>query len=301
MNGYRRNVTPTPPSFEGRPLPRPSEDVDEQGLAFDLGTMVSRRRALGLLGLGLSSAGLAACAADAAPGPSAGGVPSTGTAGSATGGPALVPEIPEEMAGPFPGDGSNGPDVLQRSGVVRSDIRSSFDIGDATAPGIPLALTLTVLDLSRGGAPLTGAAVYVWQCDREGGYSLYTSGLREENYLRGVQVVAADGTVTFTSIFPGCYTGRWPHIHLEVYPDLDGILDRNAVTTTSQIALPESVCNAVYATAGYRRSAVELAGVTLDDDLVFRDDRGAHQMATVTGDLTRGYAAALTIGVDAGA
>ena len=35
-------------------------------------------------------------------------------------------EIPEETAGPYPGDGSNGANVLTESGVVRSDITSSF-------------------------------------------------------------------------------------------------------------------------------------------------------------------------------
>jgi protocatechuate 3,4-dioxygenase beta subunit len=37
--------------------------------------------------------------------------------------------------------------------------------------------------------------------------------VRDENYRRGVQETAAVGAVTFTSTFPGCYDGRWPHIH----------------------------------------------------------------------------------------
>jgi hypothetical protein len=35
---------------------------------------------------------------------------------------ALLTEVPEETAGPYPGDGSNGPNVLDDSGIVRSDM-----------------------------------------------------------------------------------------------------------------------------------------------------------------------------------
>jgi len=56
--------------------------------------------------------------------------------------------------------------------------------------------------------PLPGAAVYVWHCDRAGRYSLYSSGVASENYLRGIQVTDAAGRVTFNSIFPAYYTGR---------------------------------------------------------------------------------------------
>ena len=81
--------------------------------------------------------------------------------------------IPEETGGPFPGDGSNGPDVLDESGVVRKDIRSSFDGTSGTADGVPYTMQFTVVDVDNGCKPLTGAAVYVWHCDREGNYSMY--------------------------------------------------------------------------------------------------------------------------------
>lgn len=40
-----------------------------------------------------------------------------------------------------------------------------------------------------------------------------------------------------------------------------------------------------------------LAQTSLTSDNVFGNDGGIHQLATVTGDLTRGYVANLTIGV----
>ena len=85
--------------------------------------------------------------------------------------------------------------------------------------------------------PFAGAAVYVWHCDRDGGYSMYGDGLEGENYLRGVQAAADDG-ISVHTIFPACYQGRWPHVHFEVYRSLEeGRRAANAIAT-SQIALP---------------------------------------------------------------
>ena len=279
------------PSYEGRPLPRPAADVDDQGLAFDLTTVATRRRALGLLGLGAAGLGLAACGTDDAAGTA------TGTASSSTTSGALA-EIPDETAGPYPGDGSNGVDVLERSGVVRSDIRSSFGTSTTTAEGVPMTLTLNVVDLAGGNVPFEGVAVYVWHCDRDGEYSLYSEDIADENYLRGVQVADADGNVTFTSVFPACYDGRWPHVHFEVYPDAESITDVANCIATSQVALPQEACEAVYATTGYEQSVTNLARVTLATDNVFGDDGGASQTPTSSGDVTNGYAIALTVGVD---
>jgi hypothetical protein len=47
-------------------------------------------------------------------------------AGATTGTGGACSKVPEETAGPYPGDGSNGANVLNQTGVVRQDIRSSF-------------------------------------------------------------------------------------------------------------------------------------------------------------------------------
>ncbi len=161
-----------------------------------------------------------------------------------------------------------------------------------------MTLTLTVTDLANGGVPFEGVAVYVWHCDRDGGYSLYSDALLDQNYLRGVQIAGDDGTVTFTSIVPACYTGRWPHIHFEVYPDQASITDSTTAIATSQVALPQDACDVVYQQAGYEQSVTNLAQLGLDSDNVFGDDGGASQLATVTGDVSGGYTVALTVGVD---
>ncbi|MFJ2506976.1 intradiol ring-cleavage dioxygenase [Arthrobacter citreus] len=268
---------PEKSAYQGRPLPRPHEDLEDQGLAFDVGTLLQRRQLLKAFGIGGLTLALTAC----------------GAASEAGGG-----EIPDETAGPYPGDGSNGPDVLEQSGIVRSDIRSSFGESSGTAEGIPMTLELRITDLANGGAPFAGVAVYVWHCTREGLYSMYSEGVEDQNYLRGVQIADANGVVRFSSIFPACYSGRWPHIHFEVYPDEASITDSANAIATSQVALPEEACKAVYATAGYETSVRNLAQVTLASDSVFGDDGGASQLGKVTGSVEQGYSVSLTAGVD---
>ncbi|MFI7673997.1 intradiol ring-cleavage dioxygenase [Actinophytocola sp. NPDC049390] len=282
-------------SYEGRPLPRPQDEVADQGLGFDLGTLHSRRRALRFLGLGAAAVGLTACSAGGGTSPPTSTPTSTTTATSSSGAPG---EIREETVGPFPGDGSNGPDVLEQSGIVRSDIRSSFGGLRGTAEGVPMTLELTVADLANGGAAFAGVAVYVWHCSREGGYSMYSDGVEDQNFLRGVQIADSAGKVSFTSVFPACYAGRWPHVHFEVYPDQASITDAANVIATSQVALPRDVCETVYAESGYEESVPNLSRVSLDSDNVFGDDGGATQLATVTGDVAGGYTVRLAVGVD---
>ncbi|QHF21929.1 3,4-dioxygenase subunit beta [Rathayibacter sp. VKM Ac-2762] len=292
--------TPDGPAYEGRRLDRPEEEVVDQGLPFDVGTLFSRRGVLTLVGAGAATLGLAACATGGSGSASSAAATATATptaTATAGAGTAVAGEIPDETAGPYPGDGSNGVDVLERSGIVRSDLRTSIG-GGATADGVPLALTLTILDAASGGVPFAGAAVYVWHCDANGDYSMYSSGVEDETYLRGVQVADASGVVSFASIVPACYSGRWPHIHFEVYPGVDSITDASNAIATSQVALQEEACTAVYALESYAGSAANLARVGLDTDSVFGDDGGALQLATMSGSPASGYSAALTASVD---
>ena len=198
--------------------PRADAEAHDLGLSHDLPKLLSRRRALGMLG-GAGLLALAGCAEDTADATaSSPATTSTGSAGE---------EIPEETGGPYPADGSNGVNVLTESGIVRSDSTSSFGTASATATGVPLTIALKVLDVSGGGGALTGAAVYLWHCDREGRYSMYDE---------------------------------------------------------------------VYATSGYERSVANLAKTSLDSDMVFGDGYSL-QLASVTGDVTRGMTASLGVPV----
>jgi len=273
----------------------------------DLTALMQRRRALKLLagaGVGLGLVALGACGSDGDS--DASGTTST-TSGSSSsssssspsttsGSTSDVEEIPEETAGPFPGDGSNGPNVLTEDGVVRSDITSSFGSSSGTAEGVPLTVQLSIVDVANGGAPLAGAAVYIWHCTREGGYSMYSDGVADQNFLRGVQETGSDGTVTFQSIYPGAYSGRWPHIHFEVYPNLDEATAAGDPSATSQIALPEDISAQVYATDGYEQSVTNLDQSSLTSDMVFSDG-AVDQLATMSGSIDSGLTAQLTVGV----
>jgi protocatechuate 3,4-dioxygenase beta subunit len=275
-------------------LPHDDDDHD-RGLAFDVSTLLSRRGALRLLaGTGMAAV-LAACGADSKGSTSVASTTSTTSTSTTGGSDASCSTIPEETAGPFPGDGSNGPDVLTESGIVRSDITSSFGSSSTVADGVPLTIDLVVQDTADGCSALSGAAVYVWHCDREGRYSMYSAGATEENYLRGVQETDADGRVSFTSVFPAAYPGRWPHIHFEVYASLQDATGGGSPRATSQIALPEDTCNAVYATTGYEASVATMRRTSLQSDMVFGDDGGVRQLGTVSGSVEDGLAVELTV------
>ena len=175
-------------------------------------------------------------------------------------------EIPEETAGPYPGDGSNGVNVLSESGIVRSDLTSSFGSASGVAEGVPVTVQLKVYDLNGSDVTaLSGAAVYLWHCDQRRHYSLYSEAVADENFLRGVQETDARRRRHFTTIFPGCYSGRWPHMHFEVYESLDSATSYTNKLRTSQLAIPEDSCREVYGVAdGYDASVSNLDGVSLD-------------------------------------
>lgn len=195
---------------------------------------------------------------------------------------------PAEAAGPYPGDGSNGPNVLVEAGVVRSDIRTSFGGFSGWADGVPTTIELTLVDTTKNCAPGTGMTVYVWHCDRAGNYSLYSKDTLQENYLRGVQVADADGRVTFTSIFPACDAGSWPHIHFEVFDSLDSAVAGQNARLTSQIALPEDACKKVF---DYDKA------YAASPQNVSNGDGWDAELATVTGDPESAMLVTLTIGV----
>lgn len=211
------------------------------------------------------------------------------------GGSSTCSAIPSETAGPFPGDGTNGANALALSGIVRSDIRSSVGTATGVADGIVFELTLTIVDKATC-EPLVGHAVYVWHCDRAGNYSMYSQATVDENYLRGVQVTDADGKVVFTTIFPGCYAGRWPHIHFEVYADLASATNGANKVAVSQLALPRTTCDQVYATTGYSASVTNLSQITLSSDNVFGDGVTS-QLPAISGAVNAGLAGSLVVAI----
>src|SRR4051812_22572106 len=195
----------------GPSLTRPADDV---AMKLEIPGQPSRRQLLALLGgaSGLGLLALAGCgngtdSASPSGGATSSGLATTSTTGATTATAAasnatVTSAVPEETAGPYPGDGSNGPDYLGMNGAVRSDIRSSLG-SSAAVTGVPLTIRLTVLDLKSSAKALTNAGVYVWHCNQAGQYSMYSQGATNETFCRGIQPTDSSGTATFTSVWPG--------------------------------------------------------------------------------------------------
>ena len=245
---------------------------------------LDRRRMLGGVALGLGGVMLAAC----------------GRAGAQGGAEACV-ATPREIKGPFPADGTNGRprpiNVLAMDGVVRRDIRSSFAGMTGRADGAQLELELQLVREGVNCDPLPAYAVYLWQNDAAGAYSLYN--LPKENYLRGLQAADGDGRLGFTAVVPGCYGGRYPHCHFEVFESAEAALSGAAPLLVSQLAYPDSECREIYQTdARYGDSLRNLDRTPLDRDFVFADSDAAgraRQTVVLTGDPASGYRGAATV------
>lgn len=252
-------------------------------LTTDLAAIVSRRRALGLAGIGLGGM-LAACNETVA-----------ARAANAT---CLV--TPPEIKGPFPADGTRASgrtiSVLGEKDLIRRDIRSSFAGVHGTAAGVSLDCAITILDAATC-APLAGCALYLWQCDAAGDYSLYNR--TDVNYLRGMQVSDNEGVVRFTSIVPGCYGGRAPHVHVELFRDLASATSGDNSVLVSQLAFSEAECAEIYdSRSEYGGSAANLRRWPAARDFAFSDaspEGLAAQTIHLSGDLASGYAGKATI------
>ena len=264
-------------------------DIFDLGLQADL-AMVSQSRLTRRDVIKLGVVGLTAFLASCAP---------AVTAVSNSVANVCLDEIPGETAGPYPADGSGASNqrlnALALSGIVRKDIRTSIGTGNIV-DGVALNIEMTLVNTNNNCEPLSGYAVYLLHCNRDGDYSMYSSATTDEDYLRGVQVTDSEGKLVFTSIFPGCYLGRWPHAHFEIYPSLEKSTGAENVIHTSQMAFPEETCATVYKVSGYETSARNLPQISLASDNVFSDGY-ALQMAELSGNEANGYTAKLVVGI----
>lgn len=189
-----------------------------------------------------------------------------------------------ETAGPFP--------TKTPSSLVKSDITS-----DRT--GVPLTINITIKNKNASCVALEGALVDIWHCDKDGYYSEYggtgmqSADFTSVHFLRGRQTTNANGLVSFTSIFPGWYSGRATHIHVHIYNSSGTSL------LVTQIAFPEGSGSAVVlvnaSTAnGYTKG---MTGYTYNaNDNVFSDGVST-EMSTVTGSVAAGFVLTHTINV----
>lgn len=243
----------------------------------------------GLAALGLAAIAPLACKKDSAStsGSTSGTDSSSSSGSSGTTGSCTV--SPTETEGPFP--------TKSPASYVRSDITDG-------KTGVAFTMKINIRNKNNSCNALSGALVDVWHCDKDGNYSEYGgTSMQSTNYtsvhfLRGRQTTNTDGLVTFTSIFPGWYSGRATHVHVHIY---------NAAGTSllvTQIAFPEGSSSAVATvngTAGQSYGYTKgMTGYTYNaSDNVFSDDSTGAELATVTGSVSAGYVLTHTIYVAA--
>ena len=180
----------------------------------------------------------------------------------------------------------------------RADIRS--DPSDGTVKrGALLALTLNASSIAKGTcAPLKGAIVDVWHCDAEGVYSdavdpeyFNTTG---KKFLRGYQVTDQNGVAKFTTIYPGWYPQRTPHIHYKIRSPASA---PSPYEFTGQMYFDEGLSDRVYALSPYAgRGKRTVSNIT---DRIYNGDGGRQSMLTVT-PAKDGYAAVFDVALDLG-
>ncbi len=233
------------------------------------------KKGLGSLGLFAIIPALNACAKDEV-------LTDTTTTGTTiTSDPTVTPSscsvTNSETEGPFP---TKSP----------ADYAINNIVSDRT--GTPLTVKVYIRNVNASCAIIKDAIVDIWHCDAAGNYSEYGgTGMQSTNYttvhfLRGRQVTDANGQAAWTSIFPGWYSGRAPHIHVHVYNSAGKSL------LVTQIAFPQDICNTVYAQGAYKSHGLQ--DTTNATDNVFGDGV-TNEMSTVTGSVSAGYVLTHTV------
>jgi protocatechuate 3,4-dioxygenase beta subunit len=242
--------------------------------------------AMGVLGLsGCNGSGSSSTTTSSSSASSSGTAANTATSTStSTAGSCVLTAT--ETEGPYPLLA-----ILSNSSIVRQDITEG-------KTGVPLTLTLTLEDSSNNCAAISGAAIYIWHCDKDGvysGYSGQTGGVDStgDTFLRGIQVTDSNGQVTFTTIYPGWYAGRITHIHVQVY--INDKLTVSAIATT-QLAFPLATTTAVYNSSLYSAHGQNTSVTSFAADNVFSDGTST-EMLSISGDTSAGYTASMTIGI----
>jgi protocatechuate 3,4-dioxygenase beta subunit len=216
------------------------------------------------------SSGAGGSVTDAGPGGADAAIGDSGGGGGFDAGACPTVDTPHVNVGPYYYDS-----MLNRSNITE------------TKTGVPITFRFTVLDANC--KPIAGAVVDVWHCDVAGVYSAYASqNTTGQLWLRGFQITDAHGQATFTSIFPGWYSGRLTHLHGKIF--LNGVQK-----DTTNFFFPKTVETAVYNSPLYASRGQN--SVTVAQDVELKGDTASYNalMMTVTGDVTNGYVASYVI------
>lgn len=188
---------------------------------------------------------------------------------------------PELTEGPFFLD-----DTLDRSDIT------SDPTDNSVSEGVPLALTIGVALVDGSGCtPLSGAVVDLWQCDAVGVYSgvVDIAGQFDTTgrlFLRGYQTTNADGLVEFTTIYPGWYQGRTPHLHIKVRSE------EQSFEFTSQLFFDDALSDQIFSTLPPYTEKGADRDTTNANDTIFSD-----QLVLTLNEQGDGYSGRFDVGV----
>ena len=195
---------------------------------------VSRRNALGILATVSAALAFGCSGTEASESGEDGGASGAGSDAGANGDSGTSGDggecaiTPEGEIGPYFSDDSD-------SRFNRTNITANLD-GTSVQEGIPLTLTVTVIDVGAGCVPYANAQVDIWHCNSSGVYSDQASeSTTTEQWLRGYQLTDAKGQVTFNTVIPGWYQGRTTHIHLRVRSSYSNASSTSDGTNTTQL------------------------------------------------------------------
>jgi protocatechuate 3,4-dioxygenase beta subunit len=254
-------------------------DNDDQ----PIGTVLSRRDVLKLLGLGSAAALMASCA----PGMIETITP-IATDISATSIKAPISTTATSVSIPVPAcvvrpEMTEGPYFVDEM-LNRSDIRVDPSDG-VKSSGAPLDLTFNVSQVnSNGCAVLSNAQVDIWHCDAFGVYS-DVENARGKKFLRGYQITDANGGAKFVTVYPGWYPGRTVHIHFKIRI--------NGYDFTSQLFFDDAFTDQVYLQEPYSQRGER--NVRNDRDGIYGN--GGSQLLLGVIQNGSGYSAVFDIGL----
>jgi protocatechuate 3,4-dioxygenase beta subunit len=212
----------------------------------------------------------------------------TGDGGNAgAGDSATCAETPEGEIGPYFADDSD-------PRFNRSNIVANLD-GSNVQTGIPLTLTITVLDTMNGCAPYQNAQIDIWHCNASGVYSdQAVENTTTEQWLRGYQITDASGKVTFTTVIPGWYQGRTTHIHVRVRSSYQNASSTSDGSNTTQLFFAQTFVDRVDTSVAPYNAEGKNTTTNASDHVYSGETNGANQL-TLSGDDSTGYVAQATI------
>jgi len=258
---------------------------------------ISRRQALGLIGGAVGALVVVGCGSgdastdgSASSSSSSSGSSSSSSSSSSSGSASSSCSVtPEGEIGPYFADDS-------ASGFDRSDILSNLD-GTDTQTGVPLSLSIYIVDTENDCAALEGAQVDIWHCNAEGVYSdIAAESTTSETWLRGYQLSDSNGLVSFSTIIPGWYEGRTTHIHLRVRSKYSEASSTSDGTNTTQLFFPQALIDTLNSSvAPYSSHGAN--STTNASDRVYSEQTDGETLLTLSGSTSSGYSASYTVGL----